>query len=66
MLSRKGFKFSSHDKPSITPHMKKLKRQRMREYRKHGKSEKYYHLLNKFKETYVLRPESTLLKMLVN
>ena len=46
-------KFSSHDKPFNTPRLKQLKRQHLRGYKKHGKSEKYHLLLTKFKEGYV-------------
>ena len=43
-------KFSNMDKPFITPHLKSLRRQRVREYRKNGKSVKYHSLAAKFKE----------------
>ena len=48
----KEMKISSQDKPFITADMKKLHRQRSREYIRHGKSEKYEELAQKFKILY--------------
>ena len=48
----KELKISSQDKPFITSELKKLKRQRSREYCKHGKSEKYLKLAREFKSLY--------------
>ena len=41
-------KFSSKDKPWFTTKLRQLKRQRLREYTKHGKSEKYRKLVETF------------------
>ena len=46
----KVLKLSNMDKPFITTHLKSLKRQRVREYRKNGKSPKYHALAKKFNE----------------
>ena len=48
MLPQKQFKISNRDKPYITADLKKLDRLKKREYRKHGKSEKYIQLKEKF------------------
>ena len=44
-----SFKLSSQDKAWINPELKALKRKRMREYQKQGKSEKYKKLEKEFK-----------------
>ena len=40
----KQIKLSSQDKPYITSDIKKISRQKMREYTKHGKTDKYFNL----------------------
>ena len=44
----KQVKLSLKDKPYITCQLKQLERQKMREYRKHGKSERYSNLKSRF------------------
>ena len=44
----KEVKVSLKDKPYITAELKKLDRRKMREYRKHGKSQKYFELKSCF------------------
>ena len=48
----KTLKLSSYDKPFITHELKKLDRQRSREYQKHGKSQKYFDLKKQFENKY--------------
>ena len=48
----KTFKVSTHDKPWINKELKILKRRRMREYQKNGKSVKYQKLNQEFNEKY--------------
>ena len=48
----KHVKISSHDKPWLNFELKKLHRQKSREYVKRGKSEKYFSLSKEFKEKY--------------
>ena len=46
------FKISTQDKPWMNQELKKLKRRRMREYQKRGKTEKYLKLAEEFKNKY--------------
>ena len=48
----KCIKLSSFDKPFITKELKILDRKRSREYRKHGKSKKYFELRKTFQNLY--------------
>ena len=48
----KSIKLSSHDKPFITQELKKIDRMRSREFKKHGKSEKYKKLKKQFEICY--------------
>ena len=48
----KTIKISSHDKPWINFELKKLKRQKMREWQKNGKTEKYRKLAKVFESKY--------------
>ena len=48
----KVVRLSSQDKPFITADMKKVKRQKSREYVKNGKTQKYHELSAKFKALY--------------
>ena len=45
----KSIKISDQDKPWFTEELRALKRNRMREYERHGKSAKYFDLKEKFK-----------------
>ena len=45
---KKVISFRPTDKPYITENMKQIKRQTMREYEKHGKSQKYFNLKQSF------------------
>ena len=62
----KTVKISSQDKPWITGDLKKLHRQKCREYIKRGKSLKYKNLSNQFKEKYKLEAEKFLRKNMDN
>ena len=46
------FKISTQDKPWMNQDLKKLKRRRMREYQKRGKTEKYQKLAKEFNYKY--------------
>ena len=49
---QKVTKLGLSDKPFVTSELKNLKRKRMREYKKHGKSQKYLKLLKEFSEKF--------------
>ena len=48
----KTIKISAHDSPFFNERLRLLRRQRQREYRRSGKSEKYLELKKKFEETF--------------
>ena len=52
IFPKKSFRVSQKDQPWINFELKKLDRLKKREYRKHGKSEKYKKLLEKFDQKY--------------
>ena len=52
IFPKRSFRVSQKDKPWINFDLKKLDRLKKREYRKHGKSEKYRKLLEKFNQKY--------------
>ena len=49
---QKEMKIGTHEQPFITAELKKLSRQKMREYNKRGKTQKYLNLENTFKTKY--------------
>ena len=57
-------KLSSHDKPFITSELKDIDRKRNREYKRNGKSEKYFHLKEKFELKYKAASKRYLAKSL--
>ena len=61
----KTMKLGMKDKPFITEDLKKLARQRNREYLKRGKTEKYLKLRNDFKKKYKIESAKYLEKTLV-
>ena len=61
-LPKKTTKLGIEDKPFMTSELKSLKRRRMREYRKKGKSEKYVELKQEYDEKYEKASENFLRK----
>ena len=59
---QKTVKLGAFDKPFITAEIKKLDRQKMREYRKRGKSEKYLRIAKLFDQKYKTAAEAYLRK----
>ena len=59
---QKIVKLGAFDKPFITAEIKKLDRQKMREYRKRGKSEKYLRIAKLFDQKYKTAAEAYLRK----
>ena len=59
---QKVTKLGLSDKPFVTSELKNLKRKRMREYKKHGKSQKYLKLLKEFSDKFEKCSESLLRK----
>ena len=62
-LPQKIVKIGIHDKPFMTSELKKLKRSRMREYTKNGKSDKYMRLKQEFEERFKKASQDFLQKM---
>ena len=62
----KELKLGSKDKPFITAELKRISRQKSREYVKHGKSEKYLKLKKQFDTKYKSESEKYLNKNLEN
>ena len=61
---QKTMKIGTHDKPFITAELKRLDRQKMREYNKRGKTQKYLNLAKSFELKYNAAAEAYLRKNL--
>ena len=57
IFPEKNVTISDRDKPYITEELKLIRRQRMRVYRKEGRSTKYLSLLNKFEDKMKIEAE---------
>ena len=62
IFPKKSFRVTQQDKAWINFELKKLDRLKKREYRKHGKSVKYYKLLEKFDKKYQIAADDHLEK----
>ena len=62
IFPQKTYRVTQQDKPWITFELKKLDKLKKREYRKHGKSDKYVKLLEKFDKKYKMAAKEHLFK----
>ena len=65
-LDQKEMKVGTHEKPFISAELKKLSRQKMREYNKRGKTQKYLNLAKQFGTKYNAAAEAYLRKNMDN